>query len=343
MEFTDNKGGIVQKAVNRTNRNLILASLLCFVIVAGAIVIGISYWVTLITGPKLLSHDELLAIQSVDFLPTLVTVQTEESFDTGYEQYVIEDNGSRTSEHYYIAMLINEDRFLLVEAPPEDPEITYTGALINIPSDVRHDIVDALIREFPDLDGLFLPVMLTTADHTSGGWIGLVVLGVILVVGIVGLMRWIVREFDVSKHPIYKGLARYGDPERVIKQIESEMVLGSEKVGKLQLTPKWAIASTATTFDAIFLKDAVWMYKMVTQHRTNGIPTGKSFKVLIYDKHGHLMEVPTNKNAVDTMLGEIYQRAPWIITGFSDELQNMWKDHQGRMQMIAEAESRQVG
>jgi len=337
--YSDN--GIVKKAVQRTNRNLFLACFFSFLVVFGVLFAGSNYWLTLVAGSKMLEHDELLGIQSMDFLPTMVTVQSEESFDTGYEQYVEQDNGSRTTEHYYIVMLIGDDKFLLVEAPPEPEKLEYTGALITIPSDVRRDIINALIDEYPDLDGLFLPVMITTRDHTTGGWIALVILGVIFIAGVIGMLRLIARQTDINQHPIYKSLSRYGDPQNVIKQIEGEMALGSDKVGKLQVTPKWAITSSTTTFDAVYLRDAVWMYQMITQHRTNGIPTGKSFKVLVYDKHGHLMEIPTKKNTVDEMLQAIYQRAPWVITGFNDELQNMWKNDAGRMQMIAEVESRQ--
>lgn len=340
MEWNPDNG-IVSKAVKRTNRNLLLLCLFAFAIVFGLLFAGSNYWLTLVAGSKLLDHDELIAMQSVDFLPTMVTVQTDESFDTGYEQYLVNDNGTRITEHYYIMMLIGNERFLLVEAPPETEKLEYTGALISIPSDVQGDIVDALIGEYPDLAGTFLPVMITTEDHRTAGWIALVILGIIFIAGVEGMLRLIARQTDINQHPIYKSLARYGDPQTVIKQIEGEMALGSEQVGKLQVTPKWAITSSRTTFDAVYLKDAVWMYKMITQHRTNGIPTGKSFKVLVYDKHGHLMEVPTKKNTVDDMLQVIYQRAPWILTGFNDELQNMWKNSDGRRQMIAEVESRQ--
>lgn len=342
MEWTQEpKNGVVQKAVGRTNRNLFLASLLCFVITIGLFVAGSNYWISLVAGPKALSHDELLATQSVDFLPTLVTIKTTESFDTGYEQYTLNDNGTRTSENYYIAMLIGDDRLLLVEAPPVTEKLEYTGALITVPSDVRGDVLNALVGEYPDLKGVFLPVMLTTTDHTTAGWVALVVLVVIFIAGVAGMLRLISRQTDINQHPIYKSLARYGDPQNIIKQIEGEMALGSEQVGKLKLTPKWAVSSTQTTFEAVYLKDAVWMYKMVTQHRTNGIPTGKSFKVLIHDKHGKSIEVPANKKNVDNMLQSIYQRAPWIITGFSEELQNLWKSGDGKLRMIAEVEARQ--
>lgn len=161
--YTDN--GIVEKAVKRTNRNLLMACLASFGVVFGVLFAGSNYWLTLVAGSKLLDHDALLAIQSVDFLPTMVTVQSEESYDTGYEQYIEQDSGSRTTEHYYIMMLIGDDKFLLVEAPPETEKLEYTGALITIPSDVHRDIIDALVDEYPDLDGLFLPVMITTEDH----------------------------------------------------------------------------------------------------------------------------------------------------------------------------------
>ena len=341
MELYTDKG-VVEQAVKRTNRNLLLTCLFCFALVFGILFAGSNYWLTLVAGSKLLEHDELLGIQSIDFLPTMVTVQSEESYDTGYEQYV-EENGTRRTEHYYIMMVIADEKYLLVEAPPETEKLEYTGALINIPSDVRYDIIDALVDEYPDLEGLFLPVMITTEDHQSAGWIVLVILGVIFIAGVIGTLRLIARQTDINQHPIYKSLARYGDPQNVIKQIEGEMAMGSDKVGSLQVTPKWAITSSRTTFDAVYLKDAVWVYQMITQHRTNGIPTGKSFKVLMYDKHGHLMEIGTKKNTVDEMLQAIYQRAPWIITGFNDELQNLWKNADGRMQMIAEVESRQRG
>lgn len=334
------KDGIVGKAIGRTNRNILLASILAIILVIGFIAVGFNYWSTLLGGPRTPTHDELTNKVKIDFLPTFVTVSGE-AIDTGYEQYVIEDDGSRTTENYYIAILLDNDKILLTETRSSEIFDSYTGALINVPSDIQLEVIGDIVREYPDLDGYFLPVMMTLDDHRTAGYIALVVMAIMFFAALYRIFNVMGRKADITKHPIMKSLGRYGEPELIVKEIEGEMALGSEKYGKLQVTPKWAVCSTATTFEAMRMKDIVWMYKMITQHRINGIPTGKTYQAMFYDKHGKKMTVPGKQDVVDSILEGVYRHAPWIIAGHSPDLQKAWNDKQGRTEMIAAVEQRQ--
>lgn len=337
MKVTD---GIVGKAIGRTNRNLFLLCVCGILIAAGMFAAGFNYWSTLLGGPITLSNEQVINKGSVDFLPSFVSIESVETIDTGYEQYTL-DGSVRNTEYYYMAAFLEGDRFLLVEAPTNSTDTQITGALINVPSDVQLEVINAIYAEVSDIDGMFLPVMLTQQDHRIPGYIVGLILLAVMGLSIFGLFRVLARRADISKHPIMQALGRYGDPSIIVKEVEGEMALGSEKVGNVELTYKWAVLSTKTNFEAMRLKDAVWIYKTITQHRTNGIPTGKSYAALIYDKHGKVMTVNAKQDKVDDMLNAIYQRAPWVIAGYSEDLKKTWNDKMGRQEMITAVAQRQ--
>ena len=70
----------------------------------------------------------------------------------------------------------------------------------------------------------------------------------------------------------------------------------------------------------------MWVYKQVTQHRTNGIPTGKTFAALLWDRYNVKMTVSLrNETAVHDLLSTISSTAPWVVVGYDNKLNNAWK------------------
>lgn len=70
----------------------------------------------------------------------------------------------------------------------------------------------------------------------------------------------------------------------------------------------------------------MWTYQNTTTHRTNGVPTGTSYSVMIYAdgvKNAYSISVPNEATAQDILkkMSEIF---PWVIVGYSDELRKMF-------------------
>jgi hypothetical protein len=90
--------------------------------------------------------------------------------------------------------------------------------------------------------------------------------------------------------------------------------------------------------NATRLEDLAWMYGKVTQHRTNGVPTGKTYSTLFWDRHGKLLTVNGKEQAMQDTLQAVYSHAPWAIVGYKTEIEKAWKSN--RQSVLAAVEQR---
>jgi hypothetical protein len=72
-------------------------------------------------------------------------------------------------------------------------------------------------------------------------------------------------------------------------------------------------------------QDIVWAYPKVTKHYHNGIPTGKTYSAMVRDAKGHSMEVSGKKDSVPKLLESLKRRMPWILVGYTKELETLWQ------------------
>ena len=71
----------------------------------------------------------------------------------------------------------------------------------------------------------------------------------------------------------------------------------------------------------------VWAYQSTTTHRTNGIKTGTTYALMVFAegyKNALLVSVPDEQTAQD-ILQKIKERFPWVMLGYSKELEKMYK------------------
>jgi hypothetical protein len=69
----------------------------------------------------------------------------------------------------------------------------------------------------------------------------------------------------------------------------------------------------------------MWAYMKVTQHRTNGIPTGKTYTALVWDRHGMCITINGREKTIRDMLEGILSRAPWAFGGYAADIEKTWK------------------
>lgn len=71
-----------------------------------------------------------------------------------------------------------------------------------------------------------------------------------------------------------------------------------------------------------------WAYKSVTQHRYNGIPTGKTYKLMVYEEGiPFVKEIVMNEQSVMDLLTHIRNRNEKVIVGYNAAWLKLW--HQG--------------
>src|SRR5262245_24736544 len=139
-----------------------------------------------------------------------------------------------------------------------------------------------------------------------------------------------------------RALGRFGPPDYVAGQIDAEMSPENPKVGNVQLTPNWLVQASSANLGATRIEDIVWAYKQVTQHRTNGVPTGKTYAAHIWDRHGVCITVAGKEPIVNQVLETISRRTPWILAGYSADLEKTWKQDRAAVLDAVDQRRRQV-
>ncbi len=329
-----NSNTLIGQHIERTNRNLLLSNLAMVATVIGLGTFTWRYWYNFFLGPFNINTQTLHGIQDLENTNQyFVKVTGEKSFNTGLQEIsqskdkYTKQVKSETVKANYLVLLVS-GRILIIKANPNtNTDTQFTGQLVKLPDDVSNELVT--IAKNPDIKNAFLPVMLETDDFHTAGYFGLGIGLPLLLFGGWNLLQYKQRKDDPKKHPIMQSLAQYGEPELIAGNIESEFQVSSKfTLGDVTMSPYWFFRKTTFGLDILLLKDVVWSYKKITQHSTNGIPTGKSFGVLVYNQAGNLLEFPVKNEAqADQVIIEVATRVPCMSVGFSPELQELWDKH----------------
>ena len=172
--------------------------------------------------------------------------------------------------------------------------------------------------------------MLDANDYTEEGWWTLGIGVPLLLLAVWNLSKWKKRAWDYTCHPIYKRLALFGSVQDVVQQIETAILANPvNKIAGVKFFGPWLFKKSAFGLTCFHVPDIVWLYQKVTRHSVNFIPTGKSFAALLYDRYGYSTEIQASKVKVDSLMTHISQQCPWIVAGFSKELEKLWKSQRG--------------
>jgi hypothetical protein len=334
----------VTNIIRRSNRNLLLWSLLGIIAVAVGVILGLNYLQNFIQGPYTVDKQEILNIKDLGSQQkTFITLKGDDMVDTGYYHYTQKKGSSVENVDAYYGALLLEDRYLLVKTGQKVDEktTTYTGGLVAMSSKEQSQIIGDIEQENPDLKGVFLPYMLDTGDFRTPGYIGLAVGGVVLLLSLFGLSRFAGRSNPLN-HPIMKRLAKFGDAEQVASQIDMEMSGDHPKAGNAHFTRSWLVQATGASLNATRFNDIMWVYKKITQHRTNGIPTGKTYSVLIWDRYGQCITINAKENVINEVIDATLNRAPGAIGGFNKEIETMWNKNRDQFITTVDGRARQA-
>ncbi len=315
----------ISRQIRRTNRNLFLLGIGILACLGLLLAAGWRDTYNFIFGPFGVPSSELVSIAHPD-LPKryFLKVEGEKSFPTGMREVDASNHDKIRAE--VIALVVNK-RLLLVKTPADNQQLQFTGTLAAVPAELDNGVVHQWDEKHPDLKGAFLPFMLDATGFRKGDNLlvaaagaGFGVLGLILV-GIP--LR---RQLQPEGHPLLAQLAKYGGLQDVRMRIDSEVRSegGGEKFGAMQITTNWLIHAAAYKTNVMATRDVVWAYPKVTKHYHNGIPTGKSYSAIIRDSKGQSVEISGKKDSVPKLLESLQRRMPWVLVGFSKELEALW-------------------
>lgn len=294
-----------------------------------------TYITTEANAPVITSYEELM--QYKDEKGKIVKLVTDEYYYIGYTyQY----NGKNTAWYYFI--LLDDNSFYvtvrnkqnltntprgevktfvgIIHADPYRYENLQTYALLsgiiteeqkndrtamNAAVDVaRNELLDIEITDKFDRDYMYVLIL------TVGG----------LICAAIALFGGSVKNNNNKK-----ALAKFMDVDMADERFTQEYASDDKlDLGKTTLTRNWLYSSK---FGDIFLMPAsevVWAYKLITQHRYNGIPTGKTYSALINMSNGKTLTIQNSEASVDLLLEYIVEKWPNTIVGFDDERKMEW-------------------
>ncbi len=312
--------------IRRSNRNQLMIWGIGLILVLVAIGLSINQYYNLLAGPFEVNKAYLEGIKDVQNLDKFyVTIKGDKTVDTQY--YVSHTtNGVETSKDYYKALFL-DDNLLLVKTGNVDNQQDYTGALTTIPSDEQRQVIE------PFGSNAFLPFMLDASDFRNMGFAGMAAAAIAFLACLWGVLRTMGRIVSHERHPIWRGLERFGEPAGIADQITTEVNSSAQPVGKAQVTPNWLIAAQKSTLEATQLKDVMWAYKKVVSGRG-----GRRYSALVYDRYGKMLTINGKEAQVDETLRGIAQRMPWIMVGYSAQTQAAW--NKDRANFIAAVDQR---
>jgi hypothetical protein len=315
-----------------------------------ALLIGLGAWQyrylrNCFLGPQKIDSAELLKITDPDRLDrNFVTYTSEKALDTGFQRVSkSRRSGTETLGHRYLVAVVGGEKALLVEAQSIDDlkNPTFTGGLSTISDDVQTKVVDPLLKEAPSMKSRMLPMVLGTNDYRLGSY-----MLVPLLLGGIGFCSWNVyqagrRAKDPRKHPVYKTLARYGEADLMATDLDRELRthynIDDLKTNNTYITPNWLVHPQTYGLQVVQFDRLMWVYKKVTSHSVNFIPTGKSYELLMHDNFGKEYTLKMSEQEVHATIEQINGHAPWAVVGFSDEIKALWyKQRDEFYQIVAE-------
>jgi hypothetical protein len=322
----------VENEARRANRNLLVVNGLIVAVLVLVVAANYRYCANFLLGCGPISAAELGGLKSHDQRwRNFVKVTGTKAVNTGYRDIVnhVEKSSGRIVstdvKDEYIFLRAGE-KLLLVKALPGAAQLEYGGELVATSGPVNEDLLRPLAAEQPDLAGTVLPFTLNAADYRDNGYVMLIVGLPLLALAGWNCWKALRRSTEIQSSPVWKNLAVHGNAEQLSQQIEAELQPAmTRKYGKLQVTSQWMVRRKVFSTWVSPVADLVWVYKKVTKHSVNFIPTGKTYAVVLVGRHRQLTEEQMKEKAVNEMLGDLATRVPWALFGFDQNLEQAWR------------------
>jgi hypothetical protein len=148
--------------------------------------------------------------------------------------------------------------------------------------------------------------------------------------GVIALGFWLSRVLNPPGHPLYKQLARYGDPQVLAQQVNREFA-GVKSSDTTHFGAGWLAQGDTYGLSLVPWFDIAWLH--IYAKTQGGIRT--TCYVRVWSRDGKQFVAPTGvrPGEAEQVLAELHEHAPWAETGYSPELQQEWNKR--RAQFVA--------
>lgn len=320
-------------------------------IIVGLGLIGLEFWgiIALMRG-----HVEFETLEPEEISRGLV-VDASIAYNFGGFMEKYEENTSthvtRTTDVYYVICTGNENskdsKYMAIKVPASDEwdmeqmaentynglysePISYSGA-INKMSSKEYQYFKEWFMEGgwteDEVEEYTLPYYISVGALTGGAASSVyffVVIGLILILN--GVIMLIYVLTGKSLGAFKKQIAETGLSDMDVER-EYEGAKLFNKRNDLRIGKRITFFMIGNKPQLIVNDQIVWAYQQTTTHRTNGIKTGTSYGILIYQlnsKKNFSISVP-NANAALEILQYMNETMPKAVIGYSDDLSKLYR------------------
>lgn len=320
-------------------------------IIVGLGLIGLEFWgiIALMRG-----HVEFETLEPEEISRGLV-VDASIAYNFGGFMEKYEENTSthvtRTTDVYYVICTGNENskdsKYMAIKVPASDEwdmeqmaentynglysePISYSGA-INKMSSKEYQYFKEWFMEGgwteDEVEEYTLPYYISVGALTGGAASSVyffVAIGLILILN--GVIMLIYVLTGKSLGAFKKQIAETGLSDMDVER-EYEGAKLFNKRNDLRIGKRITFFMIGNKPQLIVNDQIVWAYQQTTTHRTNGIKTGTSYGILIYQlnsKKNFSVSVP-NANAALEILQYMNETMPKAVIGYSDDLSKLYR------------------
>lgn len=116
-----------------------------------------------------------------------------------------------------------------------------------------------------------------------------------------------------------------GSPESTLEKLDM-LYERTEPCNGICLSGEYLMVEKGPKNMVFHAPDVVWAYQRTVRHRTNGIPTGKTFGLVFRTVDGKCHEVAMNsENKVQETIERISREMPHTVLGYSAELEQRYR------------------
>lgn len=326
--------GFIGNLIRRTNQRILITALVLLACIAAFFGYNRRYFYAFFAGPRTVTAQQLTTASSPAAFPDAFLRVGDDSAETTNLEEVRREDGRDSVAANFESVVVGGHHMLVRVAPDSFPAsdtatalpaTTLTGEVKRV-DDIRNQIYGSYSTPAGDL----LPVYLDTYDYRNFGNIALAIAIPLALLGLWMLWRWWQTSSDLSRHPLCRRLAKQGQLELLIQQIDSEMsaphVTYSRRGVRADVTQHWLINSQLFTGLVMHVPEIVWVHRSLVKRRIYFfITVSKRHLLNVYDQSGQKMAIQLSEAQAGEFFEHLRSLTPRAVHGYDKRLSSLWR------------------
>lgn len=313
----------------------------CFIFVAILFVIRFKDLIYLVKPAVSFSQMSTEDIQKAD--GKKVRAEIDLNYGTFMEVYKTQNGHKTVTSYYYVILNYDEDdpRYMAVKLPTsymnqmdqlenytyegtEADAFTITGELCEM-TDSEEKYLKKFFVDYNEFtsDEYKAETIPYVIKEKSAEFEDIIIIVAILICVLIAVLAVGIQMLGVGLKKIKKQIKMSGYDTSVIEN-DYETAGFSLKNNEFKIGRIASYCSQQNKPYMFLNRDIVWAYQMTTSHSTNGIKTGTTYSLYVWDVNKINYQIIMSESAVQDAMAYMKQHMPWVILGYSEELKRAY-------------------